>query len=450
MGFVCSSSPKTYDAIIIGAGIIGSSIALELSRAGFKTLNIEKEKHCGEGSTIYSSGIVRTFYSLEDATKLAWEGYHYFTNWKDHIGNSVSPTELINFRECGGFLTSSPLSKSFIDRVVPLSAKLQIPHEFISRSEAEDKFGFDLTAFGPPKRVDDEEFGTPSCAATFGIEGGFFFPKTGYVSDPNLACRNIVAAAESTGLASFMYESQCVEITKNKGRVKGITVASGEELFSSVVINAAGPASSSITKLAFKDAGVENDMKLTTKPMRVEVAQLDHPFSSDDCSEMKVMLCDFDVGIYSRPEISNQIIVGGIEAECDQNRGEFESKCENFTEAWTNYSYRLGLRYPTLQIPNHSYRGIVSYYDVTEDFMPIYDRTALDGFYLAIGTSGNQFKNCASVGALMAGLVEYVEGGNDQDNEPLQFKLKQTKEEVNTKSWSRRRVLNSTTGGVIS
>ena len=32
-------------------------------------------------------------------------------------------------------------------------------------------------------------------------------------------------------------------------------------------------------------------------------------------------------------------------------------------------------------------------YDVADDWIPIYDRTDLDGFYVAIGTSGNQFKN---------------------------------------------------------
>ena len=52
-----------YDAIIIGAGIIGASIALELSRKGYRTLNLDKLGVAGAGSTVNSCAIVRTHYS---------------------------------------------------------------------------------------------------------------------------------------------------------------------------------------------------------------------------------------------------------------------------------------------------------------------------------------------------------------------------------------------------
>ena len=43
------SSNKTYDAIIIGAGVIGSPIAYELAKKGYKTLNVDKLADAGEG-----------------------------------------------------------------------------------------------------------------------------------------------------------------------------------------------------------------------------------------------------------------------------------------------------------------------------------------------------------------------------------------------------------------
>ena len=45
------------------------------------------------------------------------------------------------------------------------------------------------------------------------------------------------------------------------------------------------------------------------------------------------------------------------------------------------------------------------------------------GFYMAVGTSGNQFKNAPVVGMMMAALVDYVESGNDHDASPLQYPL---------------------------
>ena len=51
---------------------------------------------------------------------------------------------------------------------------------------------------------------------------------------------------------------------------------------------------------------------------------------------------------------------------------------------------------------------MVDRYDRSDDWIPIYDRTDLDGFYVAIGTSGNQFKNAGVAGFMMAELIEAV------------------------------------------
>jgi len=64
----------SYDAIIIGSGVIGNSVATELSRAGFRTLNIEKLGGAGRGSTGYSSGICRMMYSIKESVQFAWDG----------------------------------------------------------------------------------------------------------------------------------------------------------------------------------------------------------------------------------------------------------------------------------------------------------------------------------------------------------------------------------------
>ncbi|HYT74635.1 MAG TPA: FAD-dependent oxidoreductase, partial [Vicinamibacterales bacterium] len=51
------------DVIVVGAGIIGCCIALEMCRAGFKTLTIDTLGGAGQGPTSSSAGIVRTFAS---------------------------------------------------------------------------------------------------------------------------------------------------------------------------------------------------------------------------------------------------------------------------------------------------------------------------------------------------------------------------------------------------
>jgi sarcosine oxidase subunit beta len=520
------SSSAPYDAIIVGAGIIGSSIALELSRAGLRTLNIDAEPAAGHGSTSYSSGIIRSFYSAPDSIRLAWEGYHYWADWANHIdaGRTLGDDDVAQYRECGGFVTRCPASQSFLSKVVPLSEQLGIPFETWSRARAERALGMDLTAYGPPARINAADFGAPARDAG-AVDGGVFFPRTGYVSDPQLATRNVQRAAEATGLARFAFGERVVRVLRrsvgsgvragarghNAVRAAGVQLESGAEARAPVIVNAAGPHSHLVTAMAFADAapgvGPANDMRVTTRPFRVEVAYLDAPHAcaserggpdaafaeadgaacergssprppaeapkasdggpSGPVSPCHVVVTDMDCGFYSRPDVGGKLLVGGVEPECDKAanigfrargappgaatpRDEGAGFEGGLTEEWDNYAYRLALRYPQLRIPNHSPKGIVACYDVTEDWMPVYDRSALDGFYLAVGTSGNQFKNAGPAGAMMAAIVQRCEAGHDHDGDPLRFRLERTGETVDTSAWSRLRTVQDTTGTVLS
>ena len=94
-----------------------------------------------------------------------------------------------------------------------------------------------------------------------------------------------------------------------------------------------------------------------------------------------------------------------------------------------------------LRIPN-TMQGVVDLYDCTDDWLPIYDKSELAGFYMAVGTSGNQYKNAPVAGALMAYLIEKVEAGQDHDNDPVQYPLKYVKRHLNLGSFSRLRQIN--------
>jgi sarcosine oxidase, subunit beta len=66
---------KKADAVIIGAGVIGANIAYELTRKGYKTLNIDKLPASGYGPTSASCAIVRAHYSSLDGVAMAYEGF---------------------------------------------------------------------------------------------------------------------------------------------------------------------------------------------------------------------------------------------------------------------------------------------------------------------------------------------------------------------------------------
>ena len=65
--------------------------------------------------------------------------------------------------------------------------------------------------------------------------------------------------------------------------------------------------------------------------------------------------------------------------------------------------------------------GLAALYDASDDWVPIYDRSSLDGFFMACGTSGNQFKNAPLAGQFIRALVDAADAGVDHDAEPVQF-----------------------------
>jgi len=156
------------------------------------------------------------------------------------------------------------------------------------------------------------------------------------------------------------------------------------------------------------------------------------------------MTSDSDVGVYFRPGSGNSITLGSTDPACDPKTWvDNPDQCNrDITETqWKAQVYRLGRRVPALAIPNQA-RGVVDMYDVADDWIPIYDKSALPGFYMAIGTSGHQFKNAGAAATLMADLVVACESGLDHDHSPLQHRMPYTGRVLNTGAFSRLRAVN--------
>ena len=87
-------------------------------------------------------------------------------------------------------------------------------------------------------------------------------------------------------------------------------------------------------------------------------------------------------------------------------------------------------------------KGLVDLYDASDDWIPIYDRSALHGFYMAIGTSGNQFKNAPVVGAPDGRTDRKGRAGHDHDNDPVKVRGVYTGLELDAGFYSRLREVN--------
>ena len=102
---------------------------------------------------------------------------------------------------------------------------------------------------------------------------------------------------------------------------------------------------------------------------------------------------------------------------------------------------RQGQRIFSLGITNKM-RQEVDLYDVTEDWAPIYDKSSIHGYFIAIGTSGNQFKNAPVAGKIMSTLISHADAKKDHDATPARMKLEHIGHNLDLTHFSRLRNIN--------
>ena len=422
-------------AIVIGAGVIGCSIAYEMASKGYEVLVIDKAQGPGQGSTSASSAVVRFNYSTFDAVALAWESFHCWKNWPEHLGKKQERySQMI---DVGVVMLDAPVISG--EKTSHLFESVGIPYEVWNSSDlTANVSGIDAGKYWPPKKLSDDAFWEDANESL----GAIFTPNGGYIDDPLLATENLAQAAINSGV-KFRFKSKVTAVLQEGNKVVGVQINGAENILADVVINAGGPWSNQINKLA----GVGQDFTISVNPMRQEVHQINTPMNLLPGP----IIGDLDLGTYLRSTPNGSTLIGGTEPECDPLDWVDDVEAVNLNrtkELFEAQVTRAARRFPALQIPN-SPSGIAGIYDVAADWTPIYDRTELDGFFVAIGTSGNQFKNAPMVGKLMTALIDAVRAGQDHDIEPVKVRAERTGNEINMSAFSRKRLFNADNTGTV-
>jgi len=426
---------KKADAIIIGAGVIGSSVAFELAKRGYKTLNIDKLPTSGYGSTSNSCAIVRAHYSTWDGVAMAYEGFFYWDDWENYLGVE-DERGMIKYMKTGSIMFKLQ-GEDHSKKSLKFFEEIGVEHEIWDLEKLKERMPiYSHDQFDGTTRPDDDEHFFDKTGKK--IEGAIFTPGSGYVSDPQLSSHNLQVAAEANG-GEFLFNNEIKEIRQEDGKVLGVTLKTGEQIDAPIVVNVAGPHSFVINRMA----GVEEEMNIKTKALRHEVHHVPSP-EGFDFEKDGFHTSDGDNYIYFRPETGNTILIGSEDPLCDPK--EWIEDPDNYnnevTESqWRAQVYRCARRIPDLKIPSRT-SGVVDLYDVSDDWIPIYDKSALRGFYMAIGSSGNQFKNAPVAGHCMAELIDACEKGHDHDANPLKVKTVYTGLELNMGFYSRNREIN--------
>lgn len=351
---------ETADAIIIGAGIHGASLAFHLAEAGKKPVVLERSTAAG-GATGRSSGLVRMHYDVEADARLAWVSHGYFANWAERVGGDA------------GFVQTG-----FVQLVPPNEVK-----ELRANVEMQRRLGIDTQLIGPEEVAER----VPGIVVD-DVEVAAWEPQSGY-ADPTMTTTSLITSAAARG-ARLVTRCQVGEVLVEGDRVIGVETSRGR-FEAPIVVNAAGAWAGPLA------ASVGVEVPLTV--WRHDVAYVRRP----DGMPKHPVIIDFANSMYARPEGEHLTLValedgnplgGSPDAPVDAAAPGFLEKAAE----------RLSQRLPAMEDAGlHSAHSGQD--GLTPDQHPIIGPAGPEGFYLDCGFSGTGFKIAPAVGAALAELI---------------------------------------------
>jgi sarcosine oxidase subunit beta len=359
---------ETADAIIIGAGVHGASLAFHLAERGMRPLVLEQAV-VAAGATGRSSGLVRMHYDVEAEARLAWRSHAYFSDWAARVGGECGFTTI-------GFLQMVPPGE-----VLALRANTAMQQRIGIETELVDADA--VRRLLPGIEIDDDQVAA--------LE-----PLSGY-ADPTQTCSSLMAAAAARG-ARLVQGCAVTGVRVASDRVVGVETSRGA-FDAPIVVDAAGAWAGRVAAMA----GVE----LPLSVWRHDVAYVQRP---PDIPRHPAFI-DFQNSFYARPEGESLTLV----ALEDGNpiTGDPDAPVDAAAVGFIEKAAERVVR----RLPEFARAGLHSAHSgqdgITPDQHPIIGPAGPDGFWLDCGFSGTGFKTAPAVGASLAQLITEGLAAND-------------------------------------
>ncbi|MEO8597226.1 MAG: FAD-dependent oxidoreductase [Candidatus Solibacter sp.] len=350
------------DVIIIGGGIVGSSIAYHLSEAGCRNVVvIERETQQGKGSTGKSMGGVRAQFATPINIRMSLYSIPFFAAFEEVMGHPSG------YRPQGYlFVATRPPHMDYLRANHRHQVEAGLKVDLLAPS--------DVARLAPELRHDD-------------VIGASFCATDGFV-DPHSVMTGFMRKAMERGVR-LMRDTEVTAITRDSQGVTGVATSRGP-VASRTVVNAAGAWAGNVARLAGIDLPVE--------PLRRMLVPTE-PF--DRVSHRSPMVVDMATGFHYRPEGLGLLLAWNDPEETPGFK-------LNFDRAFIEKILTRGVdRLPCLEAaevnPKRAWAGL---YEMTPDHYPVLGPVReLPGLYLANGFSGHGVMHSPATGRILADLI---------------------------------------------
>jgi glycine/D-amino acid oxidase-like deaminating enzyme len=381
---------KDVDVVIAGAGIMGLNIAYHLKSRdpGMKVLVLDKAPALGHGSSGWSTGFMRAFYSFDDTMRLALDGIRAYKNWGDYL--KIKEPKAY-FTETGA-LWMLGKTKCGNEEMAARLKQFGVESDVLDAQGVKAKFPAFNTDPYPEYNL---ETGEPT-GREFGELSALYEHGCGHL-DSSSCLEDILEACQREGV-DVKFNTAVAAVTQAGGKATGVKLGDGSEISAGVVVNCLGPWFKGLNDTV----GVETTT--TMLPTRIQVGHvsietedlLSLPFTADGHGAS---------GIYFMPRRANkQLVFGSVDHRFESEVVENPDECDPLLDSWVEADY-LGCllhRLPTLPTKGKVI-GFSHMYTVNQDDVhPVIGPSSLSGYFLCNGFSGHGFKLAPGVGSMVA------------------------------------------------
>ncbi len=358
------------DVVIIGGGIMGTSLAFALTKLGVRDVMIVERRTLAAGASGRTGALLRQHYTNVPEATLAHLSLLTYANWNDKIGGDCG------FVNTGSIVTISTSGDDAVNiermhRNIAMQNRVGIQSEVITADRYRE--------LQPFARMDD-------------VEVAAYERDSGYV-DAVAATRGMANAAMRGG-ARVAEERAVTGILVDRDRVVGVETNTGTVLAGTVVC-AAGAWSVPLLKQIGVDVPVE--------AQRVQVTVLNRPMDMPESGTMTYV--DTAAGFFCRNAGPNRTLagVGGGEFHDVVDPFSYDDRMDHgFDDA---VKRTLARRMPAMARATTLY-GYACLYDMTPDLHPILGGVeGIGGLHLMVGFCGAGFKKGPAIGRCMAELI---------------------------------------------